>query len=87
MPESSIPGLAARGYRSCGRAQVDLFCCGPCAAGFDVYRDGQRIATVATSSYTDRVGRHGSGKYRYRVGATGAETRSNEVVVTFTEAN
>ena len=81
--ESSIPGLAVRGYRSRGLPQVDLFWTGSRADAFDVYRDRRRIATVAASGYTDRFGRDGSGSYRYRVGVTGTLARSNEAVVTF----
>ena len=84
-PTAFILGLAARGYRSSGLAQVDLFWSGADADGFDVFRDGRRIATVAASGYTDRISRAGSGRYRYRVRATGMSTCSNEAVVTFTE--
>ena len=76
-------GLAARGYRCKGLQQVDLFWCAPRADGFDVYRDGDRIATVSAVGYTDRVGCDGSGSYRYSVGVTGTRMRSNEAVVTF----
>ena len=80
---SSIPGLAVRGYRSRGLQQVDLFWTGSRADAVDVYRDGRRIATVEASGYTDRLGRDGSGSYRYHVGVTGTSARSNEAVVTF----
>jgi hypothetical protein len=83
-PHHASPvGLAVRGYRCNGLQQVDLFWTGPRADGFDVYRDGRRIATISASGYTDRIGRDGSGSYRYRVGVTGTQTRSNEAAVTF----
>jgi lysophospholipase L1-like esterase len=82
-PESSIPGLAVRSYRSRGLQQVDLFWTGSPADAFDVYRDGRRIAIASASGYTDRLGRDGSGSYRYRVGVTGTDVRSNEATVTF----
>jgi hypothetical protein len=85
--ETSIIGLAARGYRCRGLQQVDLFWSGSNIDGFGVYRDCHCVAIVAASGYTDRLGRPGSGSYRYRVGATGTETRSNEAVVTFTGAD
>jgi len=81
--QSSIVGLAVRGYRCNGLQQVDLFWCGPQADGFDVYRDGEWIATVSAIGYTDRIGRLGSGSYRYGVGVTGTRIRTNEAVVTF----
>ena len=80
------PGLGVRGYRSGGLPQVDLFWTGSRKETFDVYRDGRRIATVSASGYTDRPTGNESGSYRYRVCATGTESRSNEAVVTFAGA-
>ena len=82
-PDASPVGLAIRGYRCRGRQQVDLFWTGSRADAFDVYRDGQRIATVLATGYTDRLASDGAGSYRYRVCATGTQTRSNEAAVTF----
>lgn len=81
-----MPGLAARGYKSRGLQYVDLFWTGSRADVFDVYRDGRRIATVAASGYTDRLGRRGAGNYRYRVRGTRTQAHSNEAAVTFQRA-
>jgi hypothetical protein len=78
-----IPLLAARGRSLKGFQQVDLFWSGSRADSFDVYRDGQRIATVSASPYTDGLGRNGSGSYRYSVCESATATRSNEAAVTF----
>ena len=60
----------ARGYRREGLQRVDLFWSGSSAHGFDVYRDGERIATVSAGPYHDRLERSGSGSYRYHVAET-----------------
>jgi hypothetical protein len=78
-----IPLLAARGYRFKGLQQVDLFWSGSRADSFDVYRDGQRIATVSASPYTDRLGGNGSGSYRYSVCEAATARWSKEAAVTF----
>jgi hypothetical protein len=78
-----IPLLATRGYRLKGLQQVDLFWSGSRVDSFDVYRDGRRIATVAASPYTDRLGRSGPGSYRYSVCETATGTSSKDAAVTF----
>jgi subtilisin family serine protease len=47
---------------------------------FDVFRNGTRVTTVSTTSYTDRVK---SGTYTYKVCLAGTTTCSNEAAVTF----
>jgi hypothetical protein len=77
--------LVARGYRFKGRQRVDLFWSGSTAESFRVYRDGQCLATVSASPYTDRLGCDGSGSYRYMVRETATGTGSNDAAVTFSE--
>ena len=81
-----IPGLAVRGYRTGRLVQVDLFWSGSSAGGFDVYRDGRRIATVPASGYTDRLEHTASGCYRYSVRENETGAQSNEAVVILTAA-
>ena len=80
---ASTPWLVARGHRFNGLQRVDLFWGGSNADGFDVYRDGDCIATVAASPYHDRLDRDGSDSYRYSVRETATAARSNEAEVTF----
>ena len=82
---ASSPWLVARGHRFNGLQRVDLFWGGSGADGFDIYRDGQRIATVAASPYHDRLDRSGAGSYRYQVAEVATATRSNDAAVTFTD--
>ena len=83
---ASSPWLVARGHRSKGLQRVDLFWGGSGADGFDVYRDGQRMASVSASAYHDRIDRDGSGSYRYHIAETATATCSNDAAVTFTSA-
>jgi hypothetical protein len=76
-------GLAVRGGRCRGQPQVELFWTGPCHGDVDVFRNGQRIATVAANGYTDRPGDTRSGRHRYHVRELATGTRSNEAVVIF----
>ena len=82
---ASTPLLSARGYRRNGLHRVDLFWCGSSAHGFDVYRDGERIATVSAAPYHDKLDRSGSGAYRYHVAETATAACSNDAAVTFRE--
>jgi hypothetical protein len=82
---ASAPLLCARGYRRRGFQRVDLFWSASSAHAFDVYRDGQRIATVAAGPYHDKLDRMGSGSYRYHVTETATAAYSNDAGVTFTE--
>jgi hypothetical protein len=82
-PCASTPLLSARGYRRRGFQRVDLFWSGSNAHGFDVYRDGSRIATVSGGPYHDELDRIGSGSYRYHVTETATAVCSNDASVTF----
>ena len=84
-PCESTPLLIARGARSNGFQRVDLFWSGSSAHGFDVYRDGERIARVLAGPYHDKLDRSGSGSYRYHVTETMTAACSNDAAVTFRE--
>src|SRR5262249_36724750 len=58
--------LTAHGYRQNGLEKVDLSWSGPTGASFDVYRNGAKLATVPTTTYTDTIGTT-PGSYRYKV--------------------
>jgi PKD domain len=75
--------LTARGYKVQGLHRVDLAWTGSSAVGFDVYRNGARIATVQASPYTDRLNRSGSATYTYRVCAPAISTCSNQATGSF----
>jgi chitodextrinase len=78
-----ISGLSARGYKVKGLQKVDLAWSGSSAGGFDVYRDGLPIATVAGTSYTDNLNGKGSGRYAYKVCQTTGAICSNQATVSF----
>ena len=80
---ASTPLLTARGYRRNGFQRVDLFWRGSNAHHFDVYRDGERIATVSAGPYHDKLDRSGSDAYRYHVSETATAACSNDAAVTF----
>jgi hypothetical protein len=82
---ASTPLLSARGYRRNGFQRVDLFWNEASAYGFDVYRDGERIATVLTGPYHDKLDHSGSGSYRYHVTEIATSACSNHAAVTFRE--
>jgi PKD repeat protein len=75
-------GLTARGYRWKGSREVDLAWNGAAGMTFDIFRNGARIATVATTAFTDTVGKS-SNRYVYAVCGVGTPTCSNEATVTF----
>jgi PKD repeat protein len=75
--------LSARGYKAGGRQMVDLAWNGPTGASFDVYRDGFRVATVQSNSYTDNINAKGSGTYSYEVCAPATASCSNDALVGF----
>lgn len=79
----TLIGLTARGYKVKGLQRVDLSWNGGAGTGFDVYRDGQKVATAAGSSYTDNPDRKGSGSYSYKVCQTASPICSNQTAVTF----
>ena len=74
--------LSARGYKVKGNAKVDLSWSGPSSAGFDVYRNGARIAALQSTSYTDNVNSKAPGSYTYRVCAE-LSSCSNDATVNF----
>jgi hypothetical protein len=51
---------------------------------YNVYRDGEKIATTGFIDYTDTIKGPGPASYRYRIGAVdvaGNEAKSNEITV------
>ena len=66
-----------------GVQHAELAWDGSDASEFDVLRDGETIATVSGSSYTDAIGNRGGGSYEYQVCEAGTDICSNEVAVTF----
>jgi PKD domain len=78
-----ITGLTARGYKLKGIPKVDLSWSASSATGFDVYREGQTIASSAGNTYTDNLNRKGSGSYSYKVCQAGSWICSNHVTVAF----
>jgi serine protease len=79
----TLIGLTASGYKVKGLQKVDLSWSGPSGASFDIYRNGAKIASVQTTSYTDNINVKGSATYTYRVCAPAASTCSNDVSVSF----
>jgi PKD repeat protein len=79
----TLIGLVARGDKVKGVQQVDLSWNGSAAASFDVYRNGGKIATVAGSGYTDKLGQNGPGGYTYQVCQATTSTCSNQATVNF----
>jgi hypothetical protein len=74
--------LTARGYRQNSLEKVDLAWNGPTGATFDVYRNGARLVTVPTTTYTDTIGNL-PGTYRYKVCASAI--CSNLVTISFSQ--
>jgi len=76
--------LSARGYKIKGQQKADLSWSGLSASRTDVYRDDVRVTTTGNNgSYTDTIGKRGSGTYAYRVCDAGTSTCSNIVIVSF----
>jgi len=75
--------LSAHGYTVRQLEKVDLSWSGPSGASFDVYRNGNKIATVQASAYTDNLNRTGPGTYTYKVCAPAMSTCSNSASVSF----
>ena len=78
-----VTGLTARGYRQKGVQKVELSWLGSRGVGYDVLRDGTRIATVAGASYSDSFDRRSSGTYRYQVCAASSQICSSQAAVNF----
>lgn len=75
--------LSATGNKERGRISANLSWTGTSASSIDVFRDGEKIATVSNSgSYVDNIGL-GGGSYVYKVCEAGSTVCSNEVTVTF----
>jgi hypothetical protein len=62
--------LTACGYRLAGLEKADLSWGGPGGASIDIYRNGDEIATVQTTTYTDNIDKRGESTYSYKVCAT-----------------
>jgi thermitase len=56
---------------------------GPSGASIDIYRNGDEIATVQTTTYTDNIDKTGEGTYSYKVCAAALSSCSNRVTVRF----
>src|SRR4030095_10371250 len=74
--------LTATGYKVKALRNVDLAWTGP-SGGFDVHRNGGKIATVSETSYIDNLSQKGPGSYVYKVCAVAAPACSNAMTVTF----
>jgi PKD repeat protein len=75
--------LSARGYKLKGLQKVDLSWSGPSGTSFDLYRNGTKIITVQTTTYTDNIDRRGSGTYTYKVCAPALSSCSNDATISF----
>ncbi len=63
---------------------VDLKWSGATGSSVDIYRNGNRIATVSnTGSYTDQFDKRAKGTFTYKVCVTGTQTCSNQAAVSF----
>jgi hypothetical protein len=76
--------LTAHGYTQNGLEKAALSWNGPSGKSFDVYRNGAKLATVPTTTYTDTIG-HLSGSYSYKVCPSTNTICSNQVTVTFSQ--
>jgi subtilisin family serine protease len=80
-PSSGI-SLSATGYKVQGRKHTDLTWSGASGSQVDVFRDDDRIATVANSgSWTHVTDERGGGTSVYRICEAGTSTCSNQVTV------
>jgi hypothetical protein len=76
--------LSATGYKVRGRQMVDLTWSGATGTNVDIYRDGNKVATVANNgNYTDNINKVGGGSYTYQVCEADTNVCSNTVTVTF----
>lgn len=75
----SVSSRKVQGVRT-----VDLSWSGTSVSDVDIYRDGSLVDTTANDgSYTDNLGRGGSGSFTYQVCEAGTSTCSNEATATF----
>lgn len=73
--------LTASGYKVKGVQMADLTWSGGSATSFDVYRDGNPIASgVSGKPYTDNIGQKGGGSYLYQVCEAGSLTNCSNIV-------
>jgi VCBS repeat-containing protein len=73
--------LTGIGYKIKGLQMVDLIWSGGNATSFDVYRDGNLIASDITgNAYTDNIGLKGSGIYQYQVCAAGSLINCSNII-------
>jgi PKD repeat protein len=79
----TLIGLVARGSKVKGVQQVELAWTGSAAASFDLFRNGAKMATVAGSGYTDKLGQTGPGRYTYQVCQVTTSICSNQATVNF----
>ena len=77
--------LSANGFRRKGVQNVTLDWIGATSANVDVWRDGQKVATVPNNGqHTDNLGKKGSGDvYAYKVCEAGTAACSNQITVVF----
>lgn len=76
--------LTVRGYKTKGVQKADLSWSGLGASQTDVYRDNVRVTTTPNGgSFTDTIGKRGSGTYAYRVCDAGTSNCSNLAIVSF----
>ena len=72
--------LTAIGYKVKGVQMADLTWSGGSATSFDVYRDGNPIASgVSGNAYTDNIGQKGGGSYLYQVCEGGSPTNCSNI--------
>ncbi len=77
----SITGI---GYRVKGRWTVDINWFGATTSNVDLYRDGNRIATIANSgATTDHTNMRGGGSLEYKICEAGSSVCSDSVIVEF----
>ncbi len=86
VTEPAQPGdeiiLSAVGYKIRGIKHADLTWNGATTSTVDIYRDGNRIATVSNSgSYTDNTGLRGNDPHSYQVCEAGSSECSSIVIV------
>ena len=76
--------LWSYGEKDKGNRYAYLNWSGSTANGFDIQRDGKKIATVfGVSTYTDELGKGGNQTFSYKVCETGTQTCTNSSSVNF----
>jgi PKD repeat protein len=76
--------LTARGYRQNGLEKTNLSWNGPAGGSFDVYRNGAKLGTVPTTTYTDTIATT-PGSYHYKICTSATTICSNQVTISFTD--